>query len=293
MTSYHFLGQRAKSFGEYFAAKLGCSDSKKRLECLRRKPTKDILEPYFKWFCPFSRRHDPWCNRTAAAPAPTPSDAIAPVATPTPTPTPNKPTTLTTPNKPWPDKLPAIAPVAGFVAVVDGTEEGLPDTPYRMMQQGRINTSPTGGKIQVMLGTMTDEMATFIIALGLVVRGVDVDPVGAGDVTKVMQHLIDYHDGWNYSSVAAAVDKAYPLADYATPLFRMIRIGTHLLFRCGQRRAARTLSSAGIDTYLYSWEFHDNTTYLDPGSKECEKRIGVNCGVYHVRPTPPVSLSSV
>lgn len=42
-----------------------------------------------------------------------------------------------------------------------------------------------------------------------------------------------------------------------------------------------TLSAAGVRTYLYSWEFHDNTTYIDPASKECEKRIGVNCGDYH------------
>ncbi len=52
----------------------------------------------------------------------------------------------------------------------------------RMMQKGRINTSPTGEKIQVMLGTMTDEMATFIIGLGLIVPGASIKPLAEKDV---------------------------------------------------------------------------------------------------------------
>ena len=51
-----------------------------------------------------------------------------------------------------------------------------------------------------MLGSMTDEMTTFIIALGVVVRGVSVDPLGPDDVTKVMNHLIAYHDNWDNAS---------------------------------------------------------------------------------------------
>ena len=145
------------------------SDSKSRLACLRRKRPKDILEPYFKWFCPFNRPKDPWCNRTLAVSdgggggrnggnnalaADTGENSDSGIATP-----PlfynrvkgkrnagaahdgsnsgsniHSSISISSKNKPWPDKLPPVAPVAAFIAVVDGTDGGLPDTPYRMMQ---------------------------------------------------------------------------------------------------------------------------------------------------------------
>lgn len=134
------------------------SDSKSRLACLRRKRPKDILEPYFKWFCPFNRPKDPWCNRTLAV-----SDggggggrnggnsnnrvATSPLfynrakeirnagaAHDDSNSSSNIHSSISSKNKPWPDKLPPVAPVAAFIAVVDGTDGGLPDTPYRMMQ---------------------------------------------------------------------------------------------------------------------------------------------------------------
>jgi hypothetical protein len=37
--------------------------------------------------------------------------------------------------------------------VVDGADEGLPDTPLRMMQAGRINRGPDGSPLQVIFGT--------------------------------------------------------------------------------------------------------------------------------------------
>jgi carboxylesterase type B len=297
-------GVRAKRFGAFFATKLGCGDPKTRLECLRRKPPRDVMEPYFKWFCPGGGENDPWCNRSAttggrvdegggtsgnsAGAGWNDNSAIQTPASLTRATTATTNTTnpgINTP-KPWPSMLPPMAPVAGFVAVVDGSDQGLPDTPYRMMVQGLINTSPTGEKIQVILGSMTDEMTTFIIGLGIIVPGVVITPpLTEKDVNTVVKHLIKYHDNWN-NNTAAALEAAYPTALYSTSLFRMIRIGTHLLFRCGQRNTARVLSAAGVKTFLYSWEFHDSTTYIDPRSQECVDRIGVNCGDYHANEIP-------
>ena len=52
--------------------------------------------------------------------------------------------------KPWPTPRPPMAPIGGFVAVVDGVV--LPDTPLRMIKQGKINTNPNGEKVQVIIG---------------------------------------------------------------------------------------------------------------------------------------------
>ena len=38
--------------------------------------------------------------------------------------------------KEWPTPRPPMAPLGGFIAVVDGTAGGLPDTPLRMMEKG-------------------------------------------------------------------------------------------------------------------------------------------------------------
>jgi hypothetical protein len=61
-------------------------------------------------------------------------------------------------SKVWPTPLPPLAPIGGWTAVVDGTAQGLPDAPLALMQQGKVNKSPTGEKISVIMGTNRDEV---------------------------------------------------------------------------------------------------------------------------------------
>ena len=60
---------------------------------------------------------------------------------------------------------------AGFIAVVDGSQGGLPDVPLRTINAGRVNRSPAGEPISVIMGTNTDEFALFIIGIALVIPG--------------------------------------------------------------------------------------------------------------------------
>ena len=49
---------------------------------------------------------------------------------------------------------------------------------------------------------------------------------------------------------------------------------------CDTRNAARALAAAGIDTYLYSFEF-EFEGYRDPSSPACSLEDEVSCGIYH------------
>jgi hypothetical protein len=43
---------------------------------------------------------------------------------------------------------------------VDGSARGLPDSPIRLISAGKINRSPEGKKISVLMGTNQDEART-------------------------------------------------------------------------------------------------------------------------------------
>ena len=51
---------------------------------------------------------------------------------------------------------------------------------------------------------------------------------------------------------------------------RLTRLGTHIVFRCPTRAAARALASAGVSTYLYLFDFHIPNDYHDPTSAYCQ-----------------------
>ena len=64
-----------------------------------------------------------------------------------------------------------MAPVIAFTAVVDRTDSGLPDSPLRLIEQGRINTAPNGQRLTVILGSNKDEFAFFLNSIKLVIPG--------------------------------------------------------------------------------------------------------------------------
>ena len=208
----------------------------------------------------------------------------------------------------------AVAPVVGFAAVVDGTAEGLPDVPYRLIQAGKINRSPTGDPISVILGTNRDEMALFLVALPFVIPGVKLPfqddgmqaqraldsntllsqpphrtpllprmPSRRGVANPVWQmvadHLAQYHSNWG-AAEAAQIVAAYPRSDYETGNSQIVRAGTDFCFACGTRSAARALATAGINTFLYSFEY-EFKHYRKLSSPLCSLTAELGCGVYH------------
>ena len=183
-------GVNAKRFGDSYATAVGCAPDAvpgARARCMRRKTPAQVMEPYTSWLCPPGhRRHplrpnDPWCNISAAAAAAAPA-AAAPSAGAaggrkgalnSSQPQPQLQPQL---QLEWPSTRPPLAPVAGWTAVVDGTAEGLLDTPLNLIKQGRINSGPKGQPLQVIIGTNQDEMALFIAAMDLLVPGVALPP---------------------------------------------------------------------------------------------------------------------
>ena len=99
----------------------------------------------------------------------------------------------------WPRPIPPMAPVIPWSAVVDGTVQGLPQVPLRDIQEGRINRSPEGKNLSVIMGTNECEGCFFVIATPFIVKNITL-PVKAKDIAAMAQHMVDYHDHWNEST---------------------------------------------------------------------------------------------
>merc|ERR1719506_3252518 len=159
-------GLNAKRFGDAFATATGCSPTASegdRIKCLRGLDVKDVLLPYISWFCLLNKTSNPYCNHSTTHNNP---DAW-PNLLYTPAPLHNNFST----GRYWPTPLPPMAPIAAFTAVVDGSQSGLPEVPLRLIKAGKINTSPKGEKVTVIMGTNKDEFALFLIAIDLVIPG--------------------------------------------------------------------------------------------------------------------------
>jgi hypothetical protein len=176
-----FPGDTAKQFGDRFATYIGCPAGPDRLSCLRNLKLENVMMPYTKeWLCRFQKQNsqtlNPFCNETST-------------------------NTITSTSSRWPEPRPPMAPVVGFAAVVDGTDEGLPKVPYELIKEGKINKSPSkyvfflmnvalslsfththiyiysfdsldtptffiaGEQISVIFGTNRDELALFLVAM--------------------------------------------------------------------------------------------------------------------------------
>jgi carboxylesterase type B len=150
-------------------------------------------------------------------------------------------------------------------------------------QAGKINKGPQGQDITVMMGTNTDEMALFIIAIGVIIEGVAL-PVGDKALPVVANFLAAYHDNWN-ETTAAQILAAYPTADFATDAYGLSVAGTDFIFRCGTRNSVRALAAAGVKTYLYQFN-HRFAGWVDPSSKLCELDSMLKCGIAHASELP-------
>jgi para-nitrobenzyl esterase len=249
-------GTDAKAFGSSYSSFVGCPPGHNRTACLRSLPLSDLMTPYTDWFCRLETRDDPWCvNRTAYAAEKEDGRAL----------------------QAWPRPVSAFAPLAGWTAVVDGNL--LPDTPINLINQGKINLAPDGvSNVSVILGTNQDEMALFIVAMGVIVPGLKL-PASEESFSALRKHLVQYHSRWN-ATVSDAILSAYPRHAYNTQAYRIVTAGTDFTFRCGTRRTARALSSNGILTFLYNYAYQTEGWH-DPSSLRCELEDEIKCGVYH------------
>jgi len=183
-------------------------------------------------------------------------------------------------DNPWCNSThrPPFTPLAGWTAVVDGSEIGLPDVPLRLINAGKINKSPTGEKVAVLMGTNTNEFSLFAPLLPMILPGISL-PFTSSDFSTVATYLSNHHQFWD-SNMADSMVEAYPRSEFKQEGARMIEAGTDFCFRCGTRIAARALASAGINVYLYRFDFH-GPNWKDPESFECQMMMEETCGVSH------------
>jgi carboxylesterase type B len=260
-------GERAKKFGNTYATAVGCDGlhGTNKLDCLRNTPLEDLMTPYIQWFCFLNGAKSVWC------PSPSGNTTVDSVSIYT--------AAKKVHGKDWPTSLPPFAPVCAWTAVVDGSSKGLPALPYDLMLQGKINTSPLGEKISVIMGTNHDELALFLIAMPITLHKPLLLPLHKAGFGAIVDHLVSYHDNWN-SSTADTLLAAFPSSDYRTESERFVQAGTDIVFRCGTRNAVQALTSAGVNVYLYSFEYHGQA-YRDPSSALCALGFEIGCGVYH------------
>ena len=178
-----------------------------------------------------------------------------------------------------------MACVPGWSAVVDGSQQGLPDVPLRLIKRGRINKTPGGRDVRVLLGTNTDEFALFAVMLPLTMPHIKL-PLSDQDLSTVSTYIANYHQRWNLTN-AAQITALYNSTDFHHSAARITALVTDLLFRCGTRRAAAALGNAQIETYLYQFDYHDNN-YANPDSARCQVTQEAGCGVHHGDEVPYV-----
>ena len=128
-------------------------------------------------------------------------------------------------------------------AIVDGSDKGLPDVPVRMMATGRINKSPTGEKVKVIMGTNECEGCLFVMLAPIVDKHVTI-PITDDGVGWIEKHMVSYHDNWNATSTSQ-VNAAYPSAQFSSGNFRFASMLTDFIFACGTRTAVRNLADQG------------------------------------------------
>jgi len=159
---------------------------------MRGLGTEKAMVPYIDWFCYLNSSTNPYCKKQGVSnsdPAAWPQVLYTAEEA-------AQPQTGTV----WLTPLPPMAPIISFAAVVDGVE--LPDSPLRLIQQKKINKSPTGHPVCVILGTNHDEFAAFVASLPLVIPKAKL-PFKESDMELVAQHLVGYHDHWNQTVIHA------------------------------------------------------------------------------------------
>eukprot|EP00041_Stephanoeca_diplocostata_P014737 m.277601 g.277601 ORF g.277601 m.277601 type:complete len:617 (+) comp19783_c0_seq3:181-2031(+) len=266
-----FDGDNAKRFGSYYADAVGCKEGADRLGCLRELPLNKLMEPYLSWLCPFKRPNDPYCNSTFAAHGKHNHTAFSTALRAQQVPDAREGST------PWPSVLPAAAPLVVWAACVDGTANGLPDVPIRMLSAGRVNRAPDGSPLSIIMGTNEDEYALFLAATSLK-PGINL-PVTEKTVEALVNLGMEYHALWNQTTLQQIL-AAYPSGQYAHEAYRAETLMTDLFFRCPTRQAVRALSTAGSDVYLYHFDFHF-LIWQDPAGLGCQVSSELGCGVFH------------
>lgn len=152
------------------------------------------------------------------------------------------------PFAPLPKDIPDFAsplwPLMPFGPCIDGTDVGLPDVPYTLMQKGEF------AKVPLIVGANKDGGGYFGLALPLLWGGLK------SDFKKTTEWFLpDQKD-------RDTAMELYSDASFPSDRQRMNRFMRDVTFQCSDRDVAKIWSSHGVPVYLYIFSF-DFTGFIE------------------------------
>lgn len=141
--------------------------------------------------------------------------------------------------------LPSLYPAMPWSSTIDGSVDGLLDTPYNIIRRGEHQ------KVPVMMGTNKDEGSIFIFMFPLLFPNVSL-PLSEASLNYALRHFFS-----NNATDAALILDMYPAGDYSNDQDkRAAAILRDHFFACSARRALRAMNEHGTpNTHLYHFEY--------------------------------------
>lgn len=231
---YYDSAEDSKAFGARYATAVGCGTD--RLNCMRKRPIEKLVKSYLDYVMqwPF-----------AESPSTDPASFV-----------------------PKNERGGAIGQFMPFKAVIDGKR--LPDVPLTLLKQGKINVSPTGQKLNVIMGNNLCEGCIDTLTVSSLDRGRVQTPLAQADYETFLSYMAEF-EGWGADELAK-INEAYPAEKYMTAWpglnisggldargvhnRRVADFFTHAQMGCSTRRALKALTQNGHSAYWYHYEYH-------------------------------------
>jgi len=134
-----------------------------------------------------------------------------------------------------------MAPVFPWGPTIDGSVEGISDTPLNTILAGKWNVVP------LLIGTNHNEGSIFLSSLRII-AGVSL-PMNLTSLNTALLHFFN-------ETAIQDILMQYPDYDYNSTDSRTSMILRDTEFLCPSRRAARAVSSQGVPVYMYHWAYH-------------------------------------
>ena len=233
---YYDTAEDARAFGRRYAAALGCEDASTRLCCLRELPIDKVVKSYLDFVIQW-----PFPDSLSTG-----ADSFVPYL----------------------ERGGAFGQFMPFKANIDGQQ--LPDMPLALIRRGRVNRSPRGDRVQVIMGTNLCEGCIDVLSASYLDKGRATMPLTQTGYDRLLTYMAAYEEGWE-SHAPLRINAAYPVGRYETGWpglnisggldprgahsRRLADFFTHAQMGCSTRRALRALQAHGHATYWYQYAY--------------------------------------
>ena len=242
---YYDTAEDARAFGRRYAAALGCEDASTRLCCLRELPIDKVVKSYLDFVIQW-----PFPDSLSTG-----ADSFVPYL----------------------ERGGAFGQFMPFKANIDGQQ--LPDMPLALIRRGRVNRSPRGDRVQVIMGTNLCEGCIDVLSASYLDKGRATMPLTQTGYDRLLTYMAAYEEGWESHAplrqraarAVRRINEAYPVGRYETGWpglnisggldprgahsRRLADFFTHAQMGCSTRRALRALQAHGHATYWYQYAY--------------------------------------